>query len=186
VAQGHPLSYWLARLDNGSDTNARAAIKEMGPAALPVLERTLHLPASDDKSRVRALQGIRVLGLAAKSSEPRLRELLNDPLFDVRQAATNALVAITGVPAIQPVSAEKADRTFNMPHVPVQQVLDMYANLVGKTVELTGGPVSAPVRFVTSTPLTKTQATQSVYRGSIKGAGWIGHRETTRRLPGGR
>ncbi|HEX4120662.1 MAG TPA: secretin N-terminal domain-containing protein [Verrucomicrobiae bacterium] len=72
------------------------------------------------------------------------------------------LTASTNTTQIGP-TAEKADRTYNFPAIPVEQVLDIYADLVGRTLlRATTGPSAIPatatVTLQTQSPLTRSEA----------------------------
>jgi len=193
VSGGKPLSYWMDRLDNRSDTAARAAIKEMGTNALPDLMRVLRQPQPvADESRGRALDALACLGPVGKPALPDILPLVTSqnrhlkiraffalkaigpetelvkPILPTllqaledQEAATNAPAAITGQPLAHSTLAENAGITYNFPGVPLQQVLNIYENLAGKTVSMAATPAgSQMIRLRTAQPLTKTEALQ--------------------------
>jgi HEAT repeat protein len=152
------------RLLNDSDENVRkgamhSLVAQTNPIVIPVLEKQLH--DKDSYVVTEAAAQIGVFGAAAAASEPRLRELLDAPLLTVRQAATNALAAITGQSLSHSTPAEKADITYNFPGIPLGQFLDIYRNLAGKEVTLAATPARAQtLRVITAQPLTKREALQ--------------------------
>jgi len=96
VSGGKPLSYWMARLDNRSDTTARAAIKEIGANALPELIRILrHLQPSSDKDRGRALDVITCLGPAGEPALPDILPLMTNQNRQLKIRAFFAFNAIS-------------------------------------------------------------------------------------------
>ena len=66
-------------------------------------------------------------------------------------------------PATTPAAPEKevAGYSYNFPGVDVKQVLDVYANLVNRTL-LIGGVPNASITLKTQTPLTKTEAIEAL------------------------
>jgi general secretion pathway protein D len=66
-------------------------------------------------------------------------------------------------PATTPAAPEKevAGYTYNFPGVDANQVLDVYANLVGRTLLRAGG-MSASITLKTQSPLTKTEAIEAL------------------------
>ncbi|HEX3720513.1 MAG TPA: HEAT repeat domain-containing protein [Verrucomicrobiae bacterium] len=137
----------------------RWLVAQTNAIVLPRLDKQLH--DKDSYVVVTAASQIGAFGPAAATSEPRLRQLLNDPLLTVRQSASNALATITGQPIFRSAPKENADLTFNMPGVPLQQILDIYGHLAGKKVTMTA--TSAPgqtLRVITAQPLTKSEALQ--------------------------
>jgi hypothetical protein len=164
-----------------SDAAMKCLVARTNALAIPLLDKQLQ---NKDKYVVtEAASQIGVFGAAAAASEPHLRELLNDPLFTVREAATNALAAITGhLPSLS-APEETADVTFDFPGMPLQAFLSFYESLAGKKVavapppnpsadlpaslaRLLGGKMAmAPppnpgqmLRVKTPRPLTKTEA----------------------------
>jgi len=125
--------------------------------AIPLLDKKLL--SKDSYVVSKAADRIGVFGSAAITSAPRLRQLLNDPLLPVRQAASNSLVAITGQSHSQSASEEKADITLDFPGIPLEAFLSVYENIAGKKVAMPAAPKGyKTVRLRTSRPLTKTEA----------------------------
>jgi HEAT repeat protein len=90
-----------------------------------------------------------------------LRQLLNDPLLTVRQAAANALAAITGQSPSHSAPEEKADITLNFQGMPLGQFLDFYEGWAGKKVAMVAAPnPGQSLRVLTPRPLTKSEAMQ--------------------------
>lgn len=144
-----------------SDEAMRWLVAQTNPVVLPRLDRQLH--DKDSYVVTKAARRIGVFGVAAAASAPRLRELRNDPLSTVRQAATNALAAITGQPLPQSAPAENADITYDFPKVPLGQLLDIYGNLAGKKVTMEATLARGHgLRVITAQPLTKSGALQLI------------------------
>lgn len=142
-----------------SDDAMRWLVAQTNPVVLPRLDKQLH--DKDSYVVTKAATRIGVFGAAAAASAPRLRELRNDPLSTVRQAATNALAAITGQPLPQSAPAENADITYNFPGVPLGQLLEIYENLAGKKVTMEATLARGQrLRVITAQPLTKSGALQ--------------------------
>jgi hypothetical protein len=154
----------FVQLLNDSDENVRrgamhSLVAQTNPIVIPVLDKQLH--DKDSYVVTGAAAQIGVFGAAASASEPRLRELLDAPLLTVRQAATNALAAITGQSLPHSAPEEKADRTFDFPGMSLQSFLSFYEDLAGKKVTLTATPNPLPImRVQTVCPLTKSEALQ--------------------------
>jgi hypothetical protein len=144
-------------------TNIQARMTNQGTAkpqiiVIPVLDKQLH--DTDSYVVTEAATQIGAFGAAA-ASEPRLRELLDAPLLTVRQAASNALAAITGHALSHSAPEEKADRTLNFPGIPFQSFLSIYEDLAGKkvTMKATPNPIQT-LGLKTVRPLTKSEALQ--------------------------
>ena len=137
----------------------RWLVAQTNSIVLPRLDKQLH--DQDSYVVVTAASQIGAFGPAAGGSEPRLRQLLNDPLLTVRQSASNALAAITGQSIFRSAPEKNANLTYNMPGVPLQQFLDIYGNLAGKQVAtaaiLQRGQT---LRMRTVQPLTRSEAIQ--------------------------
>jgi hypothetical protein len=134
-------------------------VAQTNAIVIPVLDKQLHDP--DGYVVTEAATQIGAFGAAAAGSEARLRELLNDPLSTVRQAATNALAAITGQPLPHSAPAPKADITYNFPGIPLGTILDVYGTLAGKKVTMAATPDPGQMlRVMTAQPLTKSGALQ--------------------------
>ena len=126
---------------------------------LPMLDKQLH--DTDSYIVTGAAAQIGNFGAAAAASESRLRELLNAPVLTVRQAATNALAAITGQSFSHSAPEEKADQTFNFSGIPFPSFLRFYEDLAGKKVTITVTPPPFRIlRVQTVRPLTKSEALQ--------------------------
>jgi hypothetical protein len=147
--------------DDSNDTASDAAmnwlVSQTNLVAIPLLDKKLR--SKDSYVVTKAADQIGVFGAAAIASEPRLRQLLNDPMLTVRQAASNSLVAITGQPFSQLRPEEKADITFDFPGMPLEAFLSFYESIAGKKVAMAAPPkVFKTVRVRTSRALTKTEA----------------------------
>lgn len=95
MSGGKPLSYWLGRLDDRSDSTARAAIREMGTNALPDLIRMLQQSQPEgDKSRTRALNAIVCLGPAGQPALPEILPLVTNQNQQLKIWAFFAIRAI--------------------------------------------------------------------------------------------
>jgi HEAT repeat protein len=87
---GKPLSFWLARLDSRQAPQSQAALRRLGPKALPfILERI----RQGEGLYAESVVALRALGPEAN---PGLIAALNDPSDDVRAAAI-ATVATVGL-----------------------------------------------------------------------------------------
>jgi HEAT repeat protein len=140
-----------------SDAAMNYLVLQTNTAVIPVLDKDLH--EKDSYAVTKAISRIAVFGAAAGGSEPRLRQLLNDPIFTVREAATNALAAMTGQSMSRSAPAENADITFNFPGMPVEYLLSQYEAMTGKKVAMAARPKSGQmVSFITVRPLTKSEA----------------------------
>ena len=153
----------FVQLLNDSDEDVRrgamhSLVAQTNPVVIPVLDKQLH--DKDSYVVTEAATQIGVFGAAASASEPRLRELRDAPLLTVRQAATNALLAITGQVPPQPASAEIANIAYDFPHIPLEQFLPVYEDLAGKKVTMKATPKPGTLRVLTGRPLTKSQALQ--------------------------
>jgi HEAT repeat protein len=75
-------------------TAMECLVARTNPIVIPLLKERLH----DAKSVTvtKAIIQLGAFGTAAASAEQRLRELCQDPASSVREAATNALLAVTG------------------------------------------------------------------------------------------
>jgi general secretion pathway protein D len=88
-------------------------------------------------------------------------------LFLILFLAALSLKAQTpDTPAVSPAGAAAPERevagyTYNFPGVDVNQVLEVYANLVGRTLLRAGLP-QASITLKTQTPLTKTEAIEAL------------------------
>jgi HEAT repeat protein len=137
----------------------RWLVAQTNPAVLPTLNKQLN--EKDNYIVTLAAIHLATFGPAAAGSGPRLKQLLNDPLITVRQAATNALAAIAGQPLSHSAPAKNADIAYNFPGSPLGQILDIYGNLAGKKVTMAA--TLAPgqtLRVITAQPLTKSEALQ--------------------------
>jgi len=132
-------------------------VEQTNPVTLPVLDKQLN--EKDSYVVIVAASHLAKFGAAATGSVPRLKQLLNDPLSTVRQAATNALAAITGQPPFNSAPVENANITYNFPAVPLAQFLDEYEGLAGKKVIMKATPDSSQtLRVITVRPLTTNEA----------------------------
>ncbi|MGO8700110.1 MAG: M56 family metallopeptidase [Limisphaerales bacterium] len=154
----------LLRLLNDPEDQVRSEamyslVNQTNPIVIPMLDKRLH--DRDSFVVTRAAVQIGVFGAAAATSEPQLRELLDAPVLTVRQAASNALLAITGQSIYKSAPAANADITYGFPAIPIAQLLSIYEDLAGKKVamETTPNP-SQTLRVLTVRPLTKSQALQ--------------------------
>ena len=142
-----------------SEEAMRWLVAQTNSAVLPVLNKQLN--EKDSYIVTLAATRLAAFGPAAAGSEPRLRQLLNDPLSSVRQAATNALAAITGQPLSHSAPTENADITYNFPGLPLGMFLDIYGDLAGKKVTVAAAPAPGQtLRVMTARPLTKSGALQ--------------------------
>jgi hypothetical protein len=148
-------------LNDSNEWVSDAAINHLvawtNPIVIPTLDKELH--DNDNYTVSTAATQIAVFGAAAGASAARLRELLSDPLLTVRDAATNALAAITGQSPSNSASAEKPYISYNFPRLPLEQFLDEYEYLAGKKVTRQAKLYrSQTVRVITVRPLTKSEA----------------------------
>ncbi len=167
----------LVRLLNDSNENVReeamhSLVAQTNTSVLPMLDKWLR--DKDSYVVTEAATQIGVFGTNAAASEPRLRELLDAPSMTVRQAATNALAAITGRSASGSAPEEKADITFNFQGMPLQAILSYYEDLAGKKVAMTATlNLFAMLRVQTVRPLTKSQALQCLEEALKDQAGLV-------------
>jgi HEAT repeat protein/peroxiredoxin len=135
-------------------------VNQTNAMVIPVLDQRLH--DRDSFVVTRAAVQIGAFGAAAAMSEPQLRELLDSPLLTVRQAASNALLAITGEARYQSApAAANADITYHFSSIPFGQVLSVYEGLAGKKVTMKAAPKSGnTLSVLTVRPLTKSEALQ--------------------------
>jgi hypothetical protein len=132
-------------------------VSRTNAVAIPLLDKQLR--CEDSYVVTMAAAQIGVFGAAAIASEPRLRQLLNDPMLTVRQAASNSLVAIKGRSLSQLAPDEHADITFDFAGMPLEAFLSYYESVAGKKVAMAAPPrVFKTVRVRTSRPLTRTEA----------------------------
>ncbi len=97
-----PLEDLLAALTSGDDDRAEAAVQplaDMGPAALPALERLAHAPDPDHR-----WWALRCLAQFSDPPPQPFIAALNDPQVEIRQCATLGL-AHHPTPAALPVLA---------------------------------------------------------------------------------
>ncbi len=140
-----------------SDAAINHLVEWTNPVVIPKLDEELH--DNDNYTVSTGATRIAKFGAAAGASAGRLRELLNDPLLTVRDAATNALAAITGQSPSNSAPAEKGYITYNFPRIPLEQFLDEYEFLAGKKVIMQATPdINQTVRVITVRPLTKSEA----------------------------
>jgi len=154
----------LLRLSNDSDDEVRGVamnslVSQTNPIVIPVLDKQLH--GQDSYVVTQAAANIGVFGAAAVASEPRLRELLDSPLLTVRQAASNALLAITGQSIYQSAPQANANILYHFPAIPFAQFLPIYEDLAGKKVTMEATPKpSQTLRVFAVRELTKGEALQ--------------------------
>jgi len=155
----------VLKLVNDSNEMVRASaihylVAQTNAIAIPLLDKQLH--DQDSYTVTAAASQIGVFGGAASASEPRLRRLLDDPVLTVRQAASNALLAITGQTDFRSAPEEKAALEFNFQGMPFDSVLSVYESLAGKkvTMKATPNPPYASLRVQTVHPLTTNEALQ--------------------------
>lgn len=91
VAEGRPLSEWIAELQARAPLNRNAAayaISTLGPAAAPAVPALIK--ALDDESpsvRFPVTVALREIGPAAKAAVPRLKRMMDDEINDELAAA---------------------------------------------------------------------------------------------------
>jgi general secretion pathway protein D len=126
-------------------------------------------PPSLSPNQIRQLQ-LRQARAAATNAAAALAASPANPGFSAPPAGAPASVAPTtatpGMPAVSTDSADSPDKdaagiTFTYDGVDVNQVLDVYADLVGRT--LIRGPVpQASIVLKTQSPLTRTEAIEAL------------------------
>jgi hypothetical protein len=147
-------------------------VNQTNPIVIPVLDKQLH--DRDSYIVTRAAAQIGVFGAAAAASEPRLRELLDASLLTVRQAASNALWAITGQAVYKFAPGANAEITYQFPGIPFWQFLSIYEDLAGKKVTMKATPKpSQTLRVCTVRPLTKSEALQLLEEAVKEQAGLV-------------
>jgi hypothetical protein len=132
-------------------------VSQTNPLAIPLLNQRLQ--SKDSYVVTKAAAQIAIFGAAAAASEPRLTQLLDDPLLTVRRAATNALISITGQPRSHSPPDETANITLDFPVMPLQAFFGYYESLAGKKVAIKALPKPGQcVRVSTPRALTKSEA----------------------------
>jgi len=103
--EGHTLNYWMDHWYvndwGGGNTEAMAALKSMGAKAVPYLLDWMARPSnfsSGGQYQIRALQGFKVLGPAAKSAVPKLIKMLGGRSHDAEIALAD--IGSDAVPAL--------------------------------------------------------------------------------------
>jgi len=151
---------FLQLLDDANENVRQGAMRSLvaqtNAMVIPVLAKQLH--DKDSYVVTQAAAQIGTFGAAAAATAPRLRELLDSPILTVRQAATNALAAITGQLLSQSAPTEEANITYNFQGIPLQQFLDEYESMAGKKVTLAIPGQGKILRMQTVRPLTKSEA----------------------------
>jgi len=142
------------------DAAMHSLVAQTNPIVIPVLDKQLH--DKDTCVVTVAASEIAAFGATAATSAPRLRELLNHPLLTVRQAAGDALTAITGQSPSHSTPEVKAELSFNFRGgMPLEQYLVMYEDWAGKKVRISAAIKPGQVlRLITVHPLTKNEAMQ--------------------------
>jgi HEAT repeat protein len=98
IYRGQPADYWIFRLKQGSldeQTEARAALRTMGKAAVPFFIQALHAPDLPDQWRVYAASALGEIGPAASEAIPALLQMTNQVSESAPRAA---LMKIRGEP----------------------------------------------------------------------------------------
>ena len=155
----------VLKLANDSNEMVRAGaihylVAQTNAIVIPLLDKQLH--DQDSYTITAAASQIGVFGAAASASAPRLRQLLDNPVLTVRQAASNALLGITGQIDFRSAPKEKAALEFNFQGTPFDSVLSVYESLAGKkvTMKAAPNPSYALLRVLTVHPLTTNEALQ--------------------------
>ncbi len=116
----------------------------------------------DGNSFVRSMAAFHLgeMGGRATPAVPELQEVLTDPVRNVGEAATNALWEITGAGTGLAAVNEKAEISYNMPGVPLDQMMEIYEDLAGHRLVLSPNIswYTSMIRLFTLHQVTRTEA----------------------------
>ena len=90
IYHGHPAGYWIFRLKQGSreeQSEARAALRSMGKAAVPFFIQALNAPDLPDQWHAYAASALGEIGPAASKAIPALLQMTNQVLVSAPRAA---------------------------------------------------------------------------------------------------
>jgi hypothetical protein len=133
-------------------------VARTNPIVIPLLKERLH--DANSVTVTKAIIQLGAFGTGAASAEQRLRELCQDPASNVREAATNALLAVTGEMTLPRGPRPDANITFSFSSAPAEKMLGMYLAFAKKnkiTAAGMGWPAGS-VRAVTPYPMNPSEA----------------------------